>query len=1166
MHSHKRFTAFMIAIAVMFSVLLPASAMAEETKPDISGSMFLAQAKDKDGRFTGNPGNFLYTGEPITPEVKLLYKNTTLSLNEDYEVTYENNTEPGNAAIIINGAGNFTGTVRLSFKISKIDMSTFRGGFGIYTGFPVKPFVNNYTYNGLKDGTDYILSWDESTDLINSGSFPVTITGRSPACTGETTVMFTIKQAPVNYISVIPAESDGDFSAFYNGIKLTEGKDYEAICDTENKSFEISGLGNFSGKTNGIYEVSETFGNATIALNKTEAVYDSWFIEVPQVSVSKDGILLKEYEDYSVTVENTDAVGEATIHVKGLGDYAGKYADLCFEIRPQDINDTFLMFYVSFSAATVSDENPNGLPEMKLDYFSEYEVGKDFSVSYPENAFSDNSYDIALNGCGNYTGTIYSKFIKAAGKGTVTMDGWRYGSESASPVISSETNGTDKAIITYAASGSDTFTEEKPTEPGQYTVRAVFPATASYTEAKAECEFEIEAAALTLEITDDSEEGRSGILYFAEATDGSLKAIDYTGNLESLVIPDYLENEEEDFLPVTVIGENVFRNDPELITIEFPSTVTTVEKSAFEGCLKLETVIITDNLVNIADNAFFQCEALKRVIKSDSSDARANLMALSATPVNPDKGSEISAGAFMECLNLTDIYIAEGVTSIGEKAFARCSNLKTVVIPSSVKSIGNGAFMTCTKLETIVVPDSVTSSTWDYTFANCLSLRSVSLPSGMKNIGERMFSNCHSLSSITLPSGITSIGNCAFAENYPGYENVKWGMDGNPNTEYYVPLTSVTIPSGVKTLGDGAFQYARKLTSVTLPDGLTYIGSQAFTETALTSVSIPDSVTEIGNRAFQSCGTISSLVLPKNLKKLGVAVFAFSEIKDIHFTGNLPVFGTDDDFTVGFGTFTHWWMGTVYYPSGNSTYTAASMGQYGATAGMESYKNNVITWLVEGSGNNGGAQETPPADLKEWTKASPWAEPWLQKASENKIIPDCLKGCDMTLQINRREFASVCVKLYEALSGTKAEPCSNPFTDCDDIEVLKAFNVGITNGTSATTFSPDDVLTREQAATMLTRVYKKVHFNNWTMETDADFEASFRALFTMPEAFMDDANISSWAKTSVYFMKAKGIIDGVGGNMFAPRHTADSGSDSNYGLATREQALKIAVAMLDSLR
>lgn len=198
---------------------------------------------------------------------------------------------------------------------------------------------------------------------------------------------------------------------------------------------------------------------------------------------------------------------------------------------------------------------------------------------------------------------------------------------------------------------------------------------------------------------------------------------------------------------------------------------------------------------------------------------------------------------------------------------------------------------------------------------------------------------------------------------------------------------------------------------------------------------------------------------------------------------------------------------------------------------------------------------------------SGWASSVLAEADAMGLIPDCLVGADLTQQITRREFAAVAVKIYESLSGEPAAAAEvNPFTDCSDPEVLKAFNIGITNGTAADQFSPDVVLNREQLATMLTRIYKKVAISGWTLETDGSFDAQFKAMFTMPESFADDASISAFAKDSVYFMKAQGIIDGVGSNMFAPKHGTTADEAASYGLATREQALKIAVGMVENLR
>ncbi len=200
-------------------------------------------------------------------------------------------------------------------------------------------------------------------------------------------------------------------------------------------------------------------------------------------------------------------------------------------------------------------------------------------------------------------------------------------------------------------------------------------------------------------------------------------------------------------------------------------------------------------------------------------------------------------------------------------------------------------------------------------------------------------------------------------------------------------------------------------------------------------------------------------------------------------------------------------------------------------------------------------------------QASEWAQAELAQANKLGLIPDSLKGVDLTQPITRAEFAAVSVKAFEALTTLKSSPAdNNPFTDTNDAEVLKAYNLGITTGTSATTFEPDALLNREQAATMLTRVYKKYWISGWEMSKDAEFADEFNALFTMPEPFADDDKISDWAKPSVYFMAANGIINGIGDGLFAPKATTDAEAAIGYAQATREQALAIATRMVKNLR
>ena len=194
--------------------------------------------------------------------------------------------------------------------------------------------------------------------------------------------------------------------------------------------------------------------------------------------------------------------------------------------------------------------------------------------------------------------------------------------------------------------------------------------------------------------------------------------------------------------------------------------------------------------------------------------------------------------------------------------------------------------------------------------------------------------------------------------------------------------------------------------------------------------------------------------------------------------------------------------------------------------------------------------------------SSAWAQSELDKAEELGLIPDILKNADMTKPITRAEFAAVSVKVYEALSGMKAIPAvNNPFTDTNDVEILKAYNIGSVNGISTTTFKPDGLLNREQAAAMMTRVFKRITLVGWSLERDNEFSLPF----VQPALFSDDADISAWAKDSVYFMATNGIIGGVGNNRFAPRNTTTEQEAMGYANATREQALAIAVRMVENL-
>ena len=188
--------------------------------------------------------------------------------------------------------------------------------------------------------------------------------------------------------------------------------------------------------------------------------------------------------------------------------------------------------------------------------------------------------------------------------------------------------------------------------------------------------------------------------------------------------------------------------------------------------------------------------------------------------------------------------------------------------------------------------------------------------------------------------------------------------------------------------------------------------------------------------------------------------------------------------------------------------------------------------------------------------ASGWALEYVENAMKLGLVPDGLLKADLTQPITRQEFAAVSVRVYESLSSSAGgAAASNPFTDTADADVLKAVTIGVTNGTSATTFAPEELLNREQASTMLSRAYKRLHMDGWSLDTDKFFAEEFHSLFTKPAAFADDGDISDWAMDSVYFMAANGILTGYPDGSFLPQ-----------AYATREQALVIALRMVQNLK
>ncbi len=182
------------------------------------------------------------------------------------------------------------------------------------------------------------------------------------------------------------------------------------------------------------------------------------------------------------------------------------------------------------------------------------------------------------------------------------------------------------------------------------------------------------------------------------------------------------------------------------------------------------------------------------------------------------------------CVEITNVTISDGVTSIGSSAFCYCS-VKSITLPFGLKHIGASAFFNCPNIQQIKIPDSVEHID-PYAFSFCKGLHTVQLPSSLTLISEELFAECDNLKNLSIPDTVTEIGANAFSKC----------------TEF--SLTG--LPSSIKSIGAAAFANCGNIESLALPGTLESIGEAAFNGTAIDKASFagtPERWTAIGGDA-----------------------------------------------------------------------------------------------------------------------------------------------------------------------------------------------------------------------------------------------------------------------------------------------------------------------------
>ncbi|MBQ9068744.1 MAG: cell wall-binding repeat-containing protein, partial [Eggerthellaceae bacterium] len=276
-----------------------------------------------------------YDGSPkMQSDPWVLDGSTYLTKGMDFNLSYSNNVNAGNATIVATGEGNYTGSAKGIFVIAMRDISSASVAAvadKVYTGSAISPAPTvSYAGRTLKEGIDYTASYKSN---VNAGTAIVTIAGKGNF---KGSVSKTFKITPA---SIAKAAVSGLSDRTYTGVAQTqsptvkvgsatlkEGADYTLSyknnANVGTATVTVTGKGNYTGS------VSKTFKivPASIAKASVSGLSDRTYTGAAQTqspTVKVGSATLRAGTDYTLSYKDNVAVGTATVTVTGKGNYTG---------------------------------------------------------------------------------------------------------------------------------------------------------------------------------------------------------------------------------------------------------------------------------------------------------------------------------------------------------------------------------------------------------------------------------------------------------------------------------------------------------------------------------------------------------------------------------------------------------------------------------------------------------------------------------------------------------------------------------------------------------------------------------------------------------------------------------------------------------------------------
>lgn len=369
---------------------------------DLSGDIWVAG-------FEKESDDFVYTGQKITQDIRIYYKDIPLQEKTDYTLTYKNNV---NAAawnsvkapsVTVNLKGQYSGSVTLYYTIKPANIK------------------DTDIYNTNKDSADGSdVGEGQSSGYVQAVNYSKTLKIPNPELTFGKAKLKANKDFVCDYVSV--PEGDEDFVPMPKD--YTKGTSYEL-----NKVYNyiVKGIGNYTGSFKMQLVVvgnkNFNFSTATVTLDKKQYEYHGTPLSKSDVTISSIKVgktTLEGLYDYEVYAEDITGAyvmvypskagvdagyyGYKKVNLKLVGDRNIKDADLGEKWKDS----------ITFSQKMINEEG--GIFQEK-DGLLTFGIGKealregqDYTIKY-SNAKKAGKVTVTFTGKGRYKGSLKKQYV-----------------------------------------------------------------------------------------------------------------------------------------------------------------------------------------------------------------------------------------------------------------------------------------------------------------------------------------------------------------------------------------------------------------------------------------------------------------------------------------------------------------------------------------------------------------------------------------------------------------------------------------------------------------------------------------------------------------------------------------------------------------------------------